>query len=135
MEQPETSGPGGPPPLGTSTRSDPTVRRAAFVYGAIAVVSIPLAVYSFGLNGSGFLSNLPTATVDLSFSFTRMLIAYCLSLGFALAYGYYASTHRTGERVMIPVLDILQSVPILGFFPVAIVFFVALTPGSPVGEN
>ena len=135
MQQPETSGPGGLPPLGTSTRNDPTVRRAAVVYGAIAVISIPLAVYSFGLNGSGFLSNLPTATADLSFSFTRMLIAYCLSLGFALAYGYYASTHRTGERVMIPVLDILQSVPILGFFPVAIVFFVALTPGSPVGEN
>ncbi|MFZ0699097.1 MAG: ABC transporter permease subunit [Thermoplasmata archaeon] len=135
MEQPETSGPGALPPLGTSTRNDPTLRRAAFIYGAIAAGAIPLAVYSFGLNGSTLLSNLPTASVDLSFSFTRMLLAYLLSLGFALAYGYYASTHRAGERVMIPVLDILQSVPILGFFPLAIVFFVALTPGSPIGEN
>ncbi len=135
MVQPETSGPGGLPPLGTSTRNDPTLRRAAFLYVAMAAGAIPLAVYSFGLNGTTFLSNLPTASIDLSFSFTRMLIAYLLSLGFALAYGYYASTHRTGERVMIPVLDILQSIPILGFFPVAIVFFVALTPGSPIGEN
>jgi len=135
VEQPETTGPGSTPSLGHSLRRDPTARRAAVVYAAIALGSVPLAVYSFGLNGSGFVSNLPTATLDLSFSFTRMLIAYLLSLGFALAYGYYASTHRTGERVMIPVLDILQSVPILGFFPVAIVFFVALTPGSSIGEN
>jgi NitT/TauT family transport system permease protein len=80
-------------------------------------------------------SYLPTAAFDLGASFTRMLLAYLLSLGFALTYGYIAATRRSSERVMIPVLDLLQSVPILGFFPVAIVLFVSLTPGSWVGPN
>lgn len=79
---------------------------------------------------------LPAAALDLAASFTRMLLAYLLSLGFSLAYGYYALRLRIGERVMLPVLDILQSVPILGFFPIAIVFFVGLTgPGSIIGPN
>ncbi len=52
------------------------------------------------------------------------------------AYGYYAATRRSSERVMIPVLDILQSVPILGFFPVVIVLFVSITgPGTFLGPN
>ncbi|MCI4365624.1 MAG: ABC transporter permease subunit [Thermoplasmata archaeon] len=80
-------------------------------------------------------SYLPTATLDLLYSFLRMCAAYVASLGFALAYGYYAATRRQGERVMIPVLDILQSVPILGFFPVAIVVLAGLTPHSWLGPN
>jgi NitT/TauT family transport system permease protein len=64
-----------------------------------------------------------------------MVFAYFISLGFSLSYGYYAATNRTAERVLIPVLDILQSVPILGFFPVVIVAFVNLTPGNPIGPN
>jgi NitT/TauT family transport system permease protein len=64
-----------------------------------------------------------------------MVLAYVLSLGFALGYGYYAATRRTGERVMIPILDILQSVPILGFFPFAVAILAAATPGSFVGPN
>ncbi len=86
-----------------------------------------------GLGGIG--AYLPTAVLDTSYSFVRMLIAYALSLGFALGYGYYAATHRGGERVMIPVLDILQSVPILGFFPFAIAVLAMATPGSFVGPN
>ncbi|HZY70520.1 MAG TPA: ABC transporter permease subunit [Thermoplasmata archaeon] len=72
----------------------------------------------------------------MGFSFARMLAAYALSLGFALGYGYYAATRRTGERVLIPILDILQSVPILGFFPVALVVFLHLPGAGPViGAN
>jgi NitT/TauT family transport system permease protein len=78
----------------------------------------------------------PVAAIDLAASFTRMLLAYLLSLGFSLAYGFYAATYRPAERVLIPVLDILQSVPILGFFPIAIVLLVGLTgPHSIVGPN
>jgi NitT/TauT family transport system permease protein len=77
----------------------------------------------------------PTAAADLLYSFLRMCAAYAAALGFSLAYGYYAATRRTGERVMIPVLDILQSVPILGFFPVAIVVLAGLTPHSWIGPN
>ncbi len=103
-------------------------------------IGVPLAVVAGAastghLSASGVASFLPTASVDVLYSFLRMLSAYALSLGFSLAYGYYAATHRGGERVMIPVLDILQSVPILGFFPVVIVVFVSLTPGSFFGPN
>ncbi len=95
-------------------------------------VGLPAAaIAALSLHGSlsaprvaGFL---PGASLDLSYSFLRMLAAYGLSLAFSLAYGYYAATHRGGERVMIPVLDVLQSVPILGFFPIVIVVFVNLT--------
>jgi len=87
-----------------------------------------------GFTISGLASYLPTATVDVSYSFLRMASAYLLSLIFALAYGYYAASHRTGERVMIPILDILQSVPILGFFPVVVLVLYNLPP-SGFGPN
>jgi len=106
------------------------------IYGTILAVVIPATLVHWGGSAVALFAQLPTAGLDLSYSFGRMLAAYLASLGFALAYGYYAAVHRPAERVMIPVLDILQSVPILGFFPVAILFFVGLTgPGSFLGPN
>lgn len=66
-------------------------------------------------------------------SFLRMLAAYFLSLIFSLAYGYKAATDARAEKILLPVLDVLQSVPILGFFPAAIYFFVNLFRGSILG--
>jgi NitT/TauT family transport system permease protein len=66
-------------------------------------------------------------------SFYRMLIAYLLSLIFAITYGLGAAKGGTYERVMIPAIDVAQSVPVVGFFPAAIYFFVALAHGSRVG--
>ena len=66
-------------------------------------------------------------------SLLRMLGAYVLSLAFTLVYGYRAGTDPAAARWMIPVLDILQSVPILGFFPAAIYFFVYLFRGGALG--
>jgi NitT/TauT family transport system permease protein len=110
--------------------------RSAALYLAIPAFLGAMGLAGYGSSLDGIVRFLPTAAVDVSFSFLRMCAAYAASLGFALAYGYYAATHRTGERVMIPVLDILQSVPILGFFPVAIYFFVDLTPAvSWLGPN
>ncbi len=113
-----------------------TPRQVAFVATAFgAALSVPAALTLSG-SGIGPVSNdLLAALPDLGASFTRMLIAYILSLGFAIVYGYFAASNATGERILIPVLDILQSVPILGFFPVAIAVFVRLTPGSPIGAN
>ncbi len=90
----------------------------------VPLVVVASAALTLGPRQFGFVSDLPEAAYYLSFSFTRMVVAYALSLGFALLYGYYAAANRGAERVMIPVLDILQSVPILGFFPVALLFFV-----------
>ena len=83
-------------------------------------------VFGPGTGDWGFVRDLPQATYYLSFSFVRMLVAYAMSLGFSLLYGYFAATNRGAERVMIPVLDILQSVPILGFFPLALLVFVGI---------
>ena len=66
-------------------------------------------------------------------SFLRMLIAYLLSLFFAVACGTLAATGPSRERIILPFLDIMQSVPVLGFFPAAVFFFVRLFQGSRLG--
>jgi NitT/TauT family transport system permease protein len=66
-------------------------------------------------------------------SFLRMLIAYGFSLAFSLVVGYWAATSLRARRFIMPALDILQSVPILGFFPAAIFFFIRLFRGSIIG--
>jgi NitT/TauT family transport system permease protein len=113
----------------------PSARRSAAIYIALPLFATVFAVATVGMSIGGIASYLPTASVDVFYSFLRMAAAYGLSLGFALTYGYYAATRRTGERVMIPILDILQSIPILGFFPIALVVFASLTPGSWPGVN
>ncbi len=113
----------------------PSAARSAAIYLAIPLIAGGAVAATVGLSLGGITSYLPQATVDVVYSFLRMSAAYGLSLAFALAYGYYAASHRTGERVMIPILDILQSIPILGFFPIALVVFASLTPGSWPGVN
>jgi len=66
-------------------------------------------------------------------SLLRMLIAYGASLLFTFIYGYTAAKNHTAEKVLIPLLDILQSVPVLGFLSITIVGFMALFPGSLLG--
>ncbi|MDE3155555.1 MAG: ABC transporter permease subunit [Acidobacteriota bacterium] len=66
-------------------------------------------------------------------SFLRMLAAYVLSLGFSLVVGYWAATSLQARRFIMPCLDILQSVPILGFFPAAVFLFIRLFNGSVLG--
>ncbi len=58
----------------------------------------------------------------------RMVIAYLLSLSFTLVYGYTAAHNRTAEKVLMPVLDVLQSVPILSFLPVVLLSLSAILP-------
>lgn len=63
----------------------------------------------------------------------RMFIALFFSTLFTLVYGYTAANNRWAERVMIPLLDILQSVPVLGFLSITVTGFIALFPGSLLG--
>ncbi|MEM1929954.1 MAG: ABC transporter permease subunit [Thermofilaceae archaeon] len=58
----------------------------------------------------------------------RMFLAYLISLLISLTVGVWMARSRGVERVLLPVLDVLQSVPILGFFPAALAFFVATLP-------
>ncbi|MCX8570644.1 ABC transporter permease [Aminobacter sp. MET-1] len=63
----------------------------------------------------------------------RMLAAIVASLVFTLAYGALAAKSRRAEMVLIPLLDILQSVPVLGFLSFTVVGFMALFPGQVLG--
>ena len=65
----------------------------------------------------------------------RMLIAMVLSLLFTFTYATLAAKSKQAERLLIPLLDILQSVPILGFISVTVVFFMALAPGRVLGAE
>jgi NitT/TauT family transport system permease protein len=66
-------------------------------------------------------------------SFYRMLAAYVIAIVFSIAYGLNAARSRGFERVMIPAIDIAQSVPVIGFFPAAIYFFISVTHGGRLG--
>ncbi|WP_236788024.1 ABC transporter permease subunit [Amycolatopsis sp. GM8] len=66
-------------------------------------------------------------------SLLRMFAALVLSLLFTFVYATAAARLRRAEKVLLPVLDILQSVPILGFLSVTITGFIALFPGSELG--
>ena len=61
-------------------------------------------------------------------SLLRMAAAYVLSLAFALLYGYTIAKSRRAETVLLPVLDVLQSVPILSFLPIVVLTLVAIAP-------
>ena len=66
-------------------------------------------------------------------SLLRMFAALGVSLVFTFVYATAAARLRRAQKVMLPILDILQSVPILGFLSVTITGFIALFPGSQLG--
>jgi NitT/TauT family transport system permease protein len=67
------------------------------------------------------------------FSVARLAVAYFLSLTVSLAYGYVAANSANAERLMIPVLDTLQSIPVLCFLPPVMMAMVALFPTTQLG--
>jgi NitT/TauT family transport system permease protein len=69
------------------------------------------------------------------YSLVRISVAYALSLVFALAYGYVAASSRRAEMIMVPLLDILQSIPVLSFLPGVMLAMVAIFPHSQFGTE
>ena len=68
-----------------------------------------------------------------AYSLFRIVLAYLLSLVFALGYGYLAAYSKRAEKLLIPLLDILQSIPVLSFLPGVMLAMVALFPGRQIG--
>ncbi len=68
-----------------------------------------------------------------AYSLLRITVAYILSLAFTLVYGYVAAYNARAERIMIPLLDILQSIPVLSFLPGVMLAMVALFPHHQLG--
>jgi len=65
----------------------------------------------------------------------RMLAAMAASLLFTVTYGALAAKSRRAEFVLVPLLDILQSVPVLGYISFTVVFFMSLFPGRVAGAE
>ncbi|MEW6324215.1 MAG: ABC transporter permease subunit, partial [Nitrospirota bacterium] len=76
------------------------------------------------------LAALPAAAFS---SLLRMAAAYLAALLFSLSVAYLAVTRRWAERLLMPVLDVLQSVPVLGFFPAAVFVFINMARGDRIG--
>ncbi|MCZ8074531.1 MAG: sulfonate ABC transporter permease, partial [Paucibacter sp.] len=63
----------------------------------------------------------------------RMFVALGFSVLFACVFAALAAKFRTAEKILVPLLDILQSIPILGFLSITVTGFIALFPGSLLG--
>ncbi|MDI2590828.1 ABC transporter permease subunit [Pseudomonas sp. N3-W] len=77
-------------------------------------------------------SNLPEYAMRTTL---RMLAAMFAALVFTLLYGTLAAKSRRAEKLLVPVLDILQSVPVLGYISFTVTFFLLLFPGRVLGAE
>ncbi len=68
-------------------------------------------------------------------SIVRMLGAYALSIVFSFTVGILIIHNKRAHEFLFPALDVLQAIPILGFFPFALLFFVYTFPGGLLGEE
>src|ERR1700736_1411025 len=120
------------PPLETSHLPDLLMFGAALAlfYGLLVVGRTWLGPFTPQVE----ISRSPLALVPYAgYSLLRITIAYVLSLAFTLVYGYVAAYNPRAERFMIPLLDGLQSIPVLSFLPGVMLAMVALCPGRRVG--
>jgi NitT/TauT family transport system permease protein len=130
-------------------RSEPFafVREVASRWDAIALVVVIGLLAFFAEASRGLLEplvKLQAAPLSLSPAMLpvyaarttlRMFAAMALSLLFTLTYGTWAAKSPRAEKILVPILDILQSVPIMGFLSVTIVFFLSLAPGRVLGAE
>jgi NitT/TauT family transport system permease protein len=103
---------------------------AAVIFGVMSVAAEWRAPLSPGAHIELSPARLPYYA---ALSTLRMVLAYIVSLAFSLAYARTAAASRAAERVMLPLLDILQSIPILSFMPGVVLGLVALFPGRTLG--
>jgi NitT/TauT family transport system permease protein len=118
------------------------LRRFDPVDAAVVLLLIGV-VYGLAVTAARWTSTeVSSVTIDLSpsalpgyaaNSLFRMTAAYILSMIFSLAYGHVAAQSKTAERIMLPILDILQSIPILSFMPGVVLALLALFPNNNVG--
>ena len=118
--------------------------RRAFAWPDLLVLAaITGVIYGLvGLAGEWGGSLRPAVEIDLSpwalprytlLSMSRGFAAYGISFVFTIAYGYAAASSKTAEKILLPLLDILQSIPVLGFMPGLVLASAALFPHSNLG--
>jgi NitT/TauT family transport system permease protein len=102
----------------------------ALFYGVVEVGRTWLGPFTPQVEISRNLGALP---VYAGYSLLRIALAYVLSVLFAVTYGYIAAYRPGAERFMIPLLDVLQSIPVLSFLPGVMLAMAALFPGRQLG--
>jgi NitT/TauT family transport system permease protein len=102
----------------------------AFFYAIVMVGKTWLGPFTPEIEISRSLWALPAYA---GYSLLRIGLAYFCSLIFTLVYGYIAAYNPRAERFMIPLLDVLQSIPVLSFLPPVMIAMVALFPGRQLG--
>lgn len=106
----------------------------------LAIVSLIFIIVQTASKFTGTYDSEYVINLSLSFlpnyalqTLVRMLAAYGLSLLFSLTYAYIAYRSATWAKVLIPLLDILQSIPVLSFLPAVVLALVGLFPGQRLG--
>lgn len=102
----------------------------AFAVAIVKTGSHFKGTFDPALKISTSLSVLPSYTAQ---TLIRMGVAYFLSLVFTLIYAYTAYRSRLAALILIPLLDILQSIPVLSFLPGVVLALIALFPGQRIG--
>ncbi len=118
-------------------------RRTVTLGDALVLIALAVLLYA----GARLAVNAPAAVAGPQISLApralpwyallsvgRMTAAYALSMLFTLVYGYLAATNRRTELVLMPLLDVLQSVPILSFLPVVLLSLSAILPEGIAAE-
>jgi NitT/TauT family transport system permease protein len=99
----------------------------------IIIVALAVLIVEIVVNGAmnSIIKNSDTPMLPFFavYTLSRMTIAYALSLAFALGYGIATAMNHRASHVLLPLLDILQSVPVLGFAPVIFILFLTRFPG------
>ncbi|MGA8706277.1 MAG: ABC transporter permease subunit [Steroidobacteraceae bacterium] len=132
-----------------TTRTDPFafVRDLASRWDVIAIIVVIGVLTFFAEASRGLLAPVSKITgetlsldpvhlpVYAARTTLRMFTALIVSLLFTFTYATWAAKSPRAEKVLVPLLDILQSVPILGFLSVTLVFFMSLVPGRVLGAE
>src|ERR1700761_8978856 len=130
--------------------STPTLSRAQVLERSwpffldLSVAACGLAIFYLVLRIAEYWMGHPVPAVEISpsarmlplyafYSIVRILVAYALSLGFAVGYGYIAAYTPRAESFMIAALDILQSIPVLSFLPAVMLAMMSLIRGRQLG--
>ena len=118
-------------------------RKTSFAADAAVFAGILGILYALLVSGRIWLSpftpvaNISSSPRDLplyaAYSLVRITIAYILALLFALGYGFAAAKSERAAKILLPMLDILQSIPVLSFLPGVMLAMVALFPNRQLG--
>jgi len=100
----------------------------AFVAGLLVITVAYWLVMNFFKNPE--VSSLPYYTFR---TLLRISITLGISIAWGLSFGILAATNKTASIILVPFIDLLQSVPILGYFPAVVLFFISLFQGSEIG--